>query len=262
MYAFSTVASTTITMSDSIYSEIPLTTDDIRLIRLSPGRWTDPIRCELLHTSLSAKSKYHALSYIWGSKAVTRNILLDGNPFPATVNLEGALGHLRHQHDEGLFLWVDALCINQNDLNERTHQVQLMGRIYESCVSVFIYLGPGIEDTTKRPKQKLVPSVARFFDDERDHSYLEDLEHGPSAWFNRSQGGTAQNFGTTDVFSLIRSLAQDLHLSASPIFCLQQETRNAQNLRMNLFEALRRMMNPPWTPWWKRIWVVQEVTMP
>jgi hypothetical protein len=107
MYAFPAVdseASTTITMSDSVYSEIPLTTDDIRLIRLSPGRWTDPIRCELLHTSLSANSKYHALPYVWGSKAVTRNILLDRIPFPVTVNLEGALRHLRHQHEEGLYL--------------------------------------------------------------------------------------------------------------------------------------------------------------
>ncbi|KAF2652629.1 hypothetical protein K491DRAFT_718770 [Lophiostoma macrostomum CBS 122681] len=237
-------------MSNIIYYETPLRNDDIRVIRLLPGQWKDPIRCELVHTSLSSGKRYHALSYVWGSKEVTRNILLDGHLFQATVNLEGALRHLRHQYEDGLDLWVDALCINQNDLSERTHQVQLMGRIYESCESVLVYLGPGLGKT---PEKGSAPSVMRFFDDKRDSQNLDNFAHGCSAWHSRRNVEGLRSFRASDVFMLIRALSKNNHFSEMSMFSPNREVANVESERMILLEALRKMMNPPWTPWWKRI---------
>jgi hypothetical protein len=142
---------------DVKYPGSPLSpgSNKIRLIRLLDGEWTTPLRCELFedwlmppnHESLEDKphiTRYHALSYVWGSKHATRPILLNGMMFPVTANLEGALRHLRELYREGrrdLVLWVDALCINQDDVEERTEQVQLMGHIYAHCEEVIAYLG-------------------------------------------------------------------------------------------------------------------------
>ncbi|KAH3966197.1 hypothetical protein HBI25_121300 [Parastagonospora nodorum] len=129
----------------------------IRLIRLVPGDWADPIRCEILESNLLS-AEYQALSYVWGAKHVKRFILLENKMFSVTVNLESALRHLREQlkdDSQGAILWVDALCINQADDGERTSQVQMMRRIYERCRCVIAYLGDRLDGRARgheRPK--------------------------------------------------------------------------------------------------------------
>lgn len=89
-----------------------LTGDQIRLITLHPGDWNDPIRCSIGYNSLAAlKGKYYTLSYVWGSPHKKRNIWLQGLEWPVTLNLEGALRHLRLVYGE-ITIWIDALCID------------------------------------------------------------------------------------------------------------------------------------------------------
>ena len=92
------------------YPGLPLQGNHIRVVRLLPGRWTEPIRCELWNVNIEV-AKYRALSYVWGSQHMTRLIRLDGRRYPVTVNLEGALKHLREAYKDGLDLWVDALYV-------------------------------------------------------------------------------------------------------------------------------------------------------
>lgn len=66
--------------------------------------------------------------------------------FEATTNLEAALRHLRLV-DEPRLLWVDAICINQQDDNEKGHQVRQMGRIYQKCFQVCLWLGEAADDS-------------------------------------------------------------------------------------------------------------------
>jgi hypothetical protein len=124
--------------------------------------------------SLDDAPKYLALSYVWNytsprlqSTPSTGYISLGGRlgnrsirtGLPLTPNLESAIRHLRIVRDQaayGLFcetghlvLWVDALCINQNDDAEREWQVQLMGDIYSKAAAVFSWLGPGDESTDR-----------------------------------------------------------------------------------------------------------------
>ncbi|OCK86532.1 HET-domain-containing protein, partial [Cenococcum geophilum 1.58] len=81
-----------------------------------------------------------ALSYVWGfsSKAVPIN--LDGFKIPVTQNLEYALRYPRRQ-TQPRRIWVDAVCINQADLDERSKQVSRMKNIYQQAFNVVIWLG-------------------------------------------------------------------------------------------------------------------------
>ncbi|KAG4432732.1 hypothetical protein IFR05_011788 [Cadophora sp. M221] len=63
-----------------------------------------------------------------------------------TLNLYAALQHLRFEYTDRI-LWVDAICIDQANIPEKNHQIQLMGHIYEEAECVIIWLGGGTEES-------------------------------------------------------------------------------------------------------------------
>jgi WD repeat-containing protein 55 len=83
---------------------------------------------------------YTAISYVWGTIAFVKPATCNGKPFKITVNLDLALRYLRRT-DVSVMLWVDQICINQKDLEERTQQVLLMGTIYERAWNTLVWLG-------------------------------------------------------------------------------------------------------------------------
>lgn len=90
----------------------------IRLLKLSPGEFADKLECDLIeHDIESSTERYHALSYTWGKPSFPARIYRRGLAIPITQNLSDALHFLRHQKEPKL-LWIDALCINQSDLDE------------------------------------------------------------------------------------------------------------------------------------------------
>ncbi|KAK1830849.1 heterokaryon incompatibility protein-domain-containing protein [Podospora conica] len=102
---------------------------------------------------------YEALSYTWGAPGVTDQLYLHsrrdahdpGQPQQAHLlglgeNCALALRRLRFPDRERL-MWVDAICINQNDIGERSAQVRIMHHIYKTASRVLIYLGEGDSDT-------------------------------------------------------------------------------------------------------------------
>jgi len=115
----------------------------IRLLRLQPGQWGDPIRCLLVVVDLDAASPtptYEAVSYTWGNASVQKKVICNDESMQVTRSLHDALQVFRQPHAERM-LWVDALCINQGDIIERNSQVQLMNRIYSGASSVAVWLG-------------------------------------------------------------------------------------------------------------------------
>ncbi|KAI1774487.1 heterokaryon incompatibility protein-domain-containing protein [Hypoxylon cercidicola] len=113
---------------------------EIRLLKLLPGSERDPICCELLYVDLAGHPEYDALSYCWGSPHLTTEVQCDGLPLSITPNLEDALRAFRYEQSSRL-LWVDAICINQEDLKEKEHQVPLMGKIFREASNVVVWLG-------------------------------------------------------------------------------------------------------------------------
>ncbi|OIW25644.1 HET-domain-containing protein [Coniochaeta ligniaria NRRL 30616] len=119
---------------------------EIRLLVLSPGVWGADIECDLHHANLDESPHYEALSYTWGDASNRRMIKLGQHPWPVTANLEVALRHLRSETEKRT-LWIDALCINQDDLQERAEQVQRMRQIYLSASAVLAWLGEASDDS-------------------------------------------------------------------------------------------------------------------
>jgi hypothetical protein len=119
----------------------PLIDREIRLIRLLPDSFDAPIRCELFEASLdNAELQYQAISYAWGDAAITQCIECNGLDVDVTVSLGTALRAFRHSEDARI-VWADALCINQEDPEERGRQVSMMGDVYRSASKVLVWLG-------------------------------------------------------------------------------------------------------------------------
>lgn len=123
------------------YTYQPLQDAHIRLLRLhsSPDPcW--PLRFSIFHTPLAGAPTYTALSYTWGERAGSGLVLIDANHVSVTPNLKHALQRLRRT-DREVVLWVDALCINQDDVAERGIQTTRMRGVYQHAESVAVWLG-------------------------------------------------------------------------------------------------------------------------
>jgi hypothetical protein len=117
-----------------IYKSLDREIPEIRVLKLLPSSDLEaPIEGWLVQWPLHSDShEYEALSYVWGVPELIRKITLNGESFLVTRNLEMALRYLRLADAERT-IWVDALCINQSDSDERSWQVMLMRDIYAGC---------------------------------------------------------------------------------------------------------------------------------
>ncbi|KAH7308420.1 heterokaryon incompatibility protein-domain-containing protein [Stachybotrys elegans] len=120
----------------------------IRLLQLLPGSAEEPIKCSIIVVNLYDDPAYEALSYYWGDTASSIPIQSGEELINVTSNLHDALVNLRLK-DKLRVLWVDAVCINQADLLERSQQVGIMKQIYIQSRKTLIWLGPENEDTAK-----------------------------------------------------------------------------------------------------------------
>lgn len=126
--------------STRIYVPVNPDKHEIRLLKLARGELKDPISCSLIHASLDGHPPYEALSYAWGCKNQSCKIFIDDQDFHVTQNLKAALTRLRSKKEDRL-LWVDAICINQDDIPERNTQVAQMQTVYKNARNVRIWLG-------------------------------------------------------------------------------------------------------------------------
>lgn len=112
----------------------------IRLLRLHPKPpfGDGPIVCELLHTSLEFAPPYTAISYTWGAPARYEVIQIDGLEYRVSPNVYLILRGKRSTN-HNIILWIDSICINQEDGEEKSTQVALMRRIFEESSSTPYY---------------------------------------------------------------------------------------------------------------------------
>ena len=121
----------------------PLSDNAIRVLKLiGTASSGDPIY-SLIHVELSQQPRFNALSYVWGSGLNARSINCDGKVLQTTEKSFEALAGLKSPiWTDGLPIWIDSICINQDDKTEKACQVTMMHQIYRRAETVIIWLGP------------------------------------------------------------------------------------------------------------------------
>ncbi|KAE8408896.1 heterokaryon incompatibility protein-domain-containing protein [Aspergillus pseudonomiae] len=109
---------------------------DIRLLTILPAWKSEaPMRCSLRVASLDTFPEYEAISYVWGDIRERNDILLDGQTIPVPRNVRRILQRLRFCMKRRV-IWIDFVCINQDDVAEKNSQVPLMSVIYANATSI------------------------------------------------------------------------------------------------------------------------------
>lgn len=128
-------------MAEGLFQYDTLPSDRwFRILKVLPGRFDDPLVCELVTTSLDVAPPYRAVSYVWGDRERVESITCSGFRRQITVNLFEGLRQIRGTDDVEI-AWADAICINQIDTKERSSQVNQMGDIYDRAAEVVVWLG-------------------------------------------------------------------------------------------------------------------------
>ncbi|PVH83556.1 HET-domain-containing protein [Cadophora sp. DSE1049] len=204
------------------YTPLPkenATRREIRLLTVHEGEGTE-IRCSLDIVSLDEAPPYEALSYVWGDPNRTREITLDGKSFQVTTNLARALRHLRDRQKPRR-LWIDAICIDQQNAEERSSQILLMRDVFQRASKVVVWLG----ESTMASKAAfaLIRTV-----DFGDGSFWEQKENqGPASFSHDALGGLQMLLNRRSSLAGLRGIIIDI--------------------------ASR--------PWWTRVWVIQEAAV-
>ncbi|KAN0108568.1 HET domain containing protein [Hyaloscypha variabilis] len=125
----------------------PIGPDHIRVLFLEPAitRFA-AIRCALVSVPFAELRSVTALSYTWGTDAKTCSIFLNDVEVSVTGNLESALRQIRGRFKTRK-VWADAVCIDQDNVTERSEQVKLMRQIYSTAEQVFAWLGLASKDS-------------------------------------------------------------------------------------------------------------------
>lgn len=135
----------------SPYTVLDEASREIRLLELLPGDHDSDLVINLHVKTLQEGLRYITLSYVWGKERCPRPVQVNDKHLTIGRNLDCALRHIRDNITDLLagtiMLWVDALCIDQMDVQERSQQVRIMGQIYASAIDMVIWLGPEREDT-------------------------------------------------------------------------------------------------------------------
>lgn len=151
--------------SKGAYSHVPLNKAirSFRLAFLFPGLPQHPLQCSFAELQLEAVPDYSALSYTWGEPTIASEVWIGSQPLGITKNLECALKRLRSKR---LFrpIWVDGLCINQTDDDEKSKQVPLMRNIYETATHTVIYLGEDEDGSMLISKafMRILQAISKF----------------------------------------------------------------------------------------------------
>jgi hypothetical protein len=156
-----------------------LTSDRVRLVQIAENNSTEAISLHIEEYAISSLPPYNALSYTWDSPCAGDKpyddsdkipISLDGQGFTIFPNLAAFLRRLRGLRN-AKYYWIDAICINQDDINEREVQVGIMDQIYRQADHVDIWIGESGQYDTE--VAEMVTRMAQVADAEVGRMYNE-----------------------------------------------------------------------------------------
>jgi len=229
-------------MSTYQYSALEFPNSSIRLLSIDRVH-RNIVSCRLIDSrifELTTEHTYNALSYTWGDTNLREIIYLNNKPFPVTRNLKTALWYIGRQqgpysyedtYDSRRYLWIDAICINQGNIEERNEQVQWMDMIYKRATHVIVWLG--------------------------DYHESEDelVSFRPNIWgFDTLPKGSDSL--TESAFDLARLLSHFLRRTSSVSWATDfAEVLSREKYRQSWAHLARIYKRP----WFERLWVIQEI---
>ena len=227
---------------------------------------------------------FFALSYVWGDAARTHEITIDGKKHGITENLYGALRDLQRDAMGDMKVWADAICINQNDLAERSDQVMLMREVYHWAAEVRIWLGPSTEEGKRCIKfiSDLTGGMGYVEGPSAGSEELGDTEGKivealllPAAAFVRAGYGFGQSLvQLTEAFEEVaRDDKATMILDPDGNLSLHRETveelskwrpsnRRLKKVQHENFGEIANLIDKTFIQecaWFERMWVVQEL---
>lgn len=227
---------------------------NIRLVELIPGEvWCDgeqyQVHCKFHVMPLSSKPKYTAVSYMWGEDTNTSDIVLNGKVFGVRNNLFDLLVTLSETGQT--LLWVDAICIDQESIDERNHQVGLMGSIYSQARSVLVWLGSGSEEVAD------ALGKARLYDDAISGG--QDMQPGGE------EPSTDDLAGNSKVSTRQHRFLEARKASVEALDSALNEQSLFRSLSEPLIPTEQKILDELIAlcqdPYWSRAWIVQELIL-
>jgi Heterokaryon incompatibility protein (HET) len=135
---------TGLSLTSGSYTYQQLPPQNIRILELHPGPPNTPLVCDIAVQLIKGKL-YEALSYVWGDPTPVTSIRCVDDASNGDLGIGHNLATLLiafRLKDQTRRIWIDALCINQDDVHERESQVRLMGAVYSQAKNVLCWLGP------------------------------------------------------------------------------------------------------------------------
>jgi hypothetical protein len=201
------------------YEELP-TGKWMRLLKLLSGKSRNQIHLELFTAELESAPPYEAISYCWGDPDDQEEILCCGRSMYITRSLYSGLKCFRYPQKTRT-LWADAVCIDQSNDNDKGHQVNMMGDVYDHASTVLVWLGEASTLAAEKAFH-LIHKINGHIDSKISES--EFANHSWEAVMNVPKLGTRSQ--------------------------LFQDDSESEALR----DFFRR-------PWFFRLWVLQEVAL-
>ena len=167
---------------------------NIRLLSLEPR--DDRVTINLFSASLEDKPSYEAISYTWGDVNRKKEITCGNQLVTVPENLYDVLRHLRCR-GRVRTLWVDAICINQVDIAEKSAQIRIMADIYENAQAVLVWIGKEDDETERifseasrlaaaqRASNTEMAAQKRSYDPDDHQSPFSDIAKGFLSIFRR-----------------------------------------------------------------------------
>ncbi|KPI42833.1 uncharacterized protein AB675_1879 [Cyphellophora attinorum] len=233
--------------------------NSIRLVQIHGSTVkSGPISLRITQYAKHRRPKYAAISYTWGSSAHLHPVQINGKPFFVHANLYNLLLHLR-QRGESRLLWVDALCIDQQNLVERNFHVQLMAQIYDEATSTIVWLGAPSDDRREARAIDFVSEMAEYLRKTKrevaagfERMYFNDI--AAPRWSNlmafccRSNYWTrawiVQEFLQARQIEMYCGTAQlDWSLYASVFGAIREHCRSSSGAQPDLEDILRRILS-------------------
>jgi hypothetical protein len=188
------------------YRALDLVRKEIRLLVFENAGCppNELLKFSMKYVSLDTRAAqdYYAISYVWGNATKQKAMIIDNQTVGVPENAEIALRNLNPKaspaprffsclrHRQGrhyLPVWIDAICINQSDYNERGHQVGMMDRVYSQAAAVFIWLGEDHTSVMKRATKSIRQIVKQC---RRETNGLKDID--AHVWTMTSRGPSAR----------------------------------------------------------------------